>query len=42
MKYSVVYDADIIDEQFHDLSPFNLKNDVKDINEWQLTEIAEI
>ncbi|MDE6504881.1 MAG: type II toxin-antitoxin system RelE/ParE family toxin [Clostridia bacterium] len=41
MKYSIVCDTEVIDEQFHDLSPFNLKNDVKNINENQLTDIAE-
>ena len=41
MKYSIVCDAEIIDEQFHGLSPFNLKNDVKNINEAQLNHIAE-
>ena len=41
MDYNVVNDAQTIDEQFGSLSPFNLKKDIKEISDEQLTEIAE-
>ncbi len=39
-KYNIFYDADAIDEAFSN-SPFRLKNDVKDLSETELAEIAK-
>lgn len=40
MQYSVICEADIIDDQFGVLSPFNLTKDTKDITDEELNDIA--
>ena len=41
MQYSVIYEPDVIDEQFGYLSPFRLSKDVKYISDDVLKYIAQ-
>lgn len=40
VTYKIVIDADVIDEQFGNYSPYNLKRDLKNISEKEITYIA--
>ena len=40
MQYSIVLDAEVIDEQFSAYSPYNLKKDIKHLSEEELETIG--